>query len=374
MSNAASPRSRRWPWLLLALLFLLLTAGILFGPRLVQKFASRDVIAGEQGAGKKVIPEPIQEPRVVAEEKSGGAKLTPFPPLAAADKEAPTEEVRALLFSSDGKWLASAGDDKIIRLWDLKAKSRKAELHGHKQAVVALAFTPDSRTLASAGQEGEVKLWDLAGDEPKERAEIGGMGAGIAFSPDGTILATTNWFRVQLWNVTEPAPKSGPAMLGELGQLVHSVSFAADGQTLAFAGSDGKVRIWDLTGKTPRPRLVLAGNAGSLAEFSPAGPTLATAHREGLRLWEITGDKARETATLAATGPAQHVSFAADGKTVAFSCEDRSIHVWRLAGADTTRIAAVEHAGNAVALSPDGKTLAVGGAGRRISLWNVIEP
>jgi WD40 repeat protein len=79
---------------------------------------------------------------------------------------------RVLALSPDGSILASAGDDKLIRLWDPSSGNELARWMPHPSGVSALAFHPDGRLLASGGSDGIVKLWDL----PFIRKELTAVG------------------------------------------------------------------------------------------------------------------------------------------------------------------------------------------------------
>jgi RNA polymerase sigma factor (sigma-70 family) len=79
----------------------------------------------------------------------------------------PTNQVRALAFSPDGKWLASAGSDTIVTVWEAATGKEVLRLAGHDAAVSSLAFSPDGRKLFSYGADGQGYLWGL---KPKPAA------------------------------------------------------------------------------------------------------------------------------------------------------------------------------------------------------------
>ncbi len=75
--------------------------------------------------------------------------------------DAHAQGATALAFSPDGRILATAGGNGLIRLWDPDTGDQRIALTGHAGEVLCLAFAPDGRTLASAGEDQVIRLWDI---------------------------------------------------------------------------------------------------------------------------------------------------------------------------------------------------------------------
>ena len=77
--------------------------------------------------------------------------------------------VNSVVFSPDGKTLASGGRDDTVRLWDVATGEEARRLTGHGVSVNSVVFSPDGKTLASGGFDGTVRLWDVATGEEARR-------------------------------------------------------------------------------------------------------------------------------------------------------------------------------------------------------------
>jgi hypothetical protein len=72
---------------------------------------------------------------------------------------------RSVVFSPDGKLLASGGDDKTVRLWEVESGREVRRLEGHQHSVTSVVFSPDGKLLASGGGDKTVRLWEVHSGE-----------------------------------------------------------------------------------------------------------------------------------------------------------------------------------------------------------------
>jgi WD40 repeat protein len=137
------------------------------------------------------------------------------------------EQIASLAFSPNGKTLASGGNF-TIEFWDAMRGTSIAILEGHSSeeahspavygnpSVYSVAFSPDGRTLASGGDDKTIKLWDVAsGKTIVTLTEHTRSVASVAWSPDGKTLASASHDKtIKLWNVTTPEEKNAERSLG----------------------------------------------------------------------------------------------------------------------------------------------------------------
>jgi WD40 repeat protein len=100
-----------------------------------------------------------------------------------------TEEVKGLTFSPDGQRLASAGVDRVIRLWNARTGQLEGELISYFEEASGVAFSPDGRLLASIGASQSVNLWHLPTQREVLSLTVPDALQFITFSPKGDAIA-----------------------------------------------------------------------------------------------------------------------------------------------------------------------------------------
>jgi WD40 repeat protein len=281
--------------------------------------------------------------------------------------------VTAMAYSPDGTKMAAGYSDGTIRLWDL-ASHRLMGAATWGAAPLALAFTSGGRALQVA-DDVAVGTWNLSNRARITALPLTGAPGGttVAFSPDGTTLATGDASgNIRLWN-TATGQETGAPMSSDT-QPVDAVAFSPDGTLVAAASSDGNVQVWSAATQQEAGSALAAGTAevDALA-FSPDGKALATGGRDGAaRLWDVsTGSQIG--ATMATGYPVGALMFGAGGTTLASTESDGTTELWNVATQTQTGapLTAPGSAGvSSLAFSPNADALATGDSNGTIQLWS----
>lgn len=278
--------------------------------------------------------------------------------------------LRTLAFSRDSRWLAAAGNDRQVFVWDAAGGSLAGTYTNHLRSAVAVAFSPDGK-VATAGGDQMVRVWNPVTLESAWASSLAPatMAYWIAYSPDGRrIFAASNR---ETLTILDAATGLHLKSITGLEPNVDGLAVSPDGNLLAIC-QKVKLSVWRADGS--RELWTLPANPNRCAVFSPDGKWIATGDQDGkVSLWEVaSAGRVRRTLRGHASS-VTGVGFHPDGSRLVSCSQDGLVKIWDWkAGFELLTLpvpggSILWH----VVFSPDGKSIAAAGGDGIVTLWRV---
>lgn len=312
---------------------------------------------------QKILPGSLEANPPIALPGSGKAPLT----------FVHAKAVQSVAFHPSKQRIATAGDDGLAILWDVKKGVQVGAAMRHDKAVHSVAFNATGELLVTASADCTARTWSAetgmpAGPALRHSAQVNSA----VFQPSDQphfhrILTASRDNSAQTWDPLT-AMRTGTTV--SHGNTVLAAAYSPDGKSFVTASSDRTARVWNAETGQPMGREMQHENWVTYAGFNPNGRWVVTASWDHtVRLWDVrTG--------LSVAAPFRHPSivhsaaFSPDGRWVITSSLDQSARIWE---AHTGRPwgRSLDHPSGVrfAVFAPDGKSIATACEDGIVRIW-----
>jgi WD40 repeat protein len=250
----------------------------------------------------------------------------------------------------------------------------------HGAAVASVAFSSDGSLIASGGGQ-YVRVWAPA------TMRLAGMGGtshsttSVAFTKDSkTLVAGTGYGYVYVWDLPKGKGMVYRFHVAAATSPVYGVACHPGNKLVAAACHDNLVRVYDITGKAMKEVGQVTGhrNAVRCLAFSPDGKTLATgSDDQTVRLWDMTTPDYKERSLIEGLGASVlSLAFTASGTTLATGSSDGTVRLWNMPASPRPKAPRLLFQGpksavGSLCFSKSGQTLAATHSDSSVRLWGL---
>ncbi len=290
------------------------------------------------------------------------------------------QAIGALQFSAGGQYLAAAGQQGSVYIWDLAKLESLAPkrltalqpisvLENPHYWIDRLVWHPTQPWLAF-GTGTEVNVWDISQAKLLTKQSFTASSVlGLAWRPNGQQLAASGHTGVKVWTVD--SWNTSPELIEVPGASL-SVSWSADGQYLASGNLDRTLTV--VSWGNPPPWLMqgFPGKVRQVDWVHPSAnerPVVAAACLEGITVWRRQGKKWQSKVLEKHKGTVEAIAFHPTTSLLASAAQDGRVCLWKKATSLQQTLRGVKAGFSAIAWHPQGHYLAAGGSHGELIVW-----
>ena len=299
--------------------------------------------------------------------------------------------VSSLSWSSDGRRIISASNEKTVHVWDAMTGNKLQRYQDTSEAVRVAAWSSDGSRIATVGADALVRVWDYStnGLILTYQGHAGNVVNAMAWSPQRYLLASTATDgAVHVWDASTGQPltiyRGHMGAVKTLAWSPYESSSPGGGYGIVSGGDDTSVQTWEAaTGRTVAlyrdqaakvisvawsPNVYALSSQSKPSASALTGSRVACGRADGMvQMWDTI--TSREVLSYRYTSPLSVVAWSPDGRRFAYGSDDKMVEVW-----DTTtnlKLVTFSHPAPVcvMAWSPDGKYIASGGGDTTIQVW-----
>lgn len=246
--------------------------------------------------------------------------------------------IKALAVLPRSGWIATGGEDRLVKLWDPASGAELARFSGHNAAVRAITACHDGSCIVSGDADGTIKRWDVAKKEETAtvRAHLAPIRAIVMAPGDGALLTATEFGEIRLWPGRSKGEARALTLQGDR-RFIDAVAISPSGRHFAVAAR-GMLVLFETATFKELYAVTATRHRVTHLDFSPDGQVIAAGTWEGVQL------RRADTGELAATLPGRDdnirtLQFSADGARLVTTTQtsgfmrsdaDRKVMLWDL--------------------------------------------